>query len=322
MILTPRRIRFLLLSGIFLVSACGHRPHRVEPGPWESAQNKTPVHPEELIIPSYPKPTETPPPPRVEEVPRVALVLGGAGVASFATVGLLKKLQEEKIKIDLIVTTGWPTLFVLGKAFLPSIHELEWFATRLTEKDFYKASIFDERDYASHEKLGKLIEGAFKQREIQDGKIPIVISAANTEFGEAEIFDRGDWREPLLKTMSVPGLFRPYPADADRQSISSLQGLDVDEAHRRGLNVVVAVYMYDDYLRSLSEGEKNADALFRRLYQAQLRKSLGNQLKLAQVRASIELFKAPNDFNAKRTAILAGYREGERVARSLRALVH
>lgn len=320
---SARTVLFLVLANLFL-SACGHHPvHRIEPieKPWETTENKTPVQPpvEESVIPSVPQPAE-PPKPIVGGDQRIALVLGGAGVASFATVGLLKRLQEEKVKIEFIVTTGWPTLFALGRAFLPSLHEMEWFATRLSEKDFYKVALFDgERDFASHEKLGKLIEGTFRQRELQEGKVPVIISTANTDLGDPEIFDRGDWREPLLKTMSVPGLFRPYPAEADRQSISSLQGLDVEEALRRGATIVIAVEMYEDYLRTLGAGKKNADALFRRLYQGQLRKSLASQRKLAQIKASIVLSKAPNDFAAKRAAILAGYQEGDRIVRALKA---
>ncbi len=312
----------LLISGIFLlltIAGCaGPKTIDTQEKPWETQADRTPIQSPQAIVPAYPKASESLAP-AVQGNRSITLVLGGAGVASFATVGLLKRLQEEKITIDSVVTTGWPTLFVLARGFLSTLHEVEWFATRLTEKDFYKTSLF-ESGYASHENLGKLIEGAFRQKEIQESRLRIIISAANTEFGEAEIFDRGDWREPLLKTMSVPGLFRPYPAGADRQSILSLQGLDVEEAKRRGATTVVAVYMYDDYLREIASGKKNAEVLFRRLYQAQLRKSLGAQLRLAQITAKIELFKAPNDFSMKRAAILAGYQEGERIAREFRAL--
>jgi predicted acylesterase/phospholipase RssA len=297
--------------------ACATPPASTTEKPWESNATSTPVKPPDRVVPEYPKTVGESQ--AVKERPKITLVLGGAGVASFATIGILKRLHEARLRPDLIVCTGWPSLFVLAYGFFPSIHEAEWFASRLTEKDFYKASLFDfEKGYASHEKLSKLVENAFKQREIQAASVPIVISTTNTEFADSEIFDRGDWREPLLRTMSVPGLFRPYPSDADRPSISSLQGLDIDEAVRRGAGIVVAVYMYDDYLRMMSKSGKNADALFRKIYQAQLRKGLGLQLARAQIRASIEIFKDPNDFSARRSAILVGYKEAARLVEEIR----
>ena len=314
------RIAFLGAVLLWVVGGCASAPsHRpVDEKPWEDTADRTPVESKDLILPPYPTPAGQVPTPHTER--KVALVLGGAGVASFATVGLLKALQQERVKIDLIVTTGWPTLFVLGKAFLSTIHELEWFATRLNEKDFFKVALFDsEKGFASHERLGTLIESTFHGKEIQDSRVPVVISAANIEYGEPEVFDRGQWKEPLLKAMSVPGLFRPYPAEADRQFISSLHGLDVDEARRRGAEIVVAVYMYDDYLRSLASGKKSADALFRKLYRAQLRVNLGAQLRHADIYGGIELFKSPTDFSAKRRALLAGYEEGLRIAKGLRS---
>jgi len=263
---------------------------------------------------------ETPPEVTRKEVKRVALVLGGAGVASFATVGILKRFQEEGIKVDLIVTTGWPTLFALGYGFMKSVHDVEWFATRLQEKDFYSVGIFDRnKDFASHDELSTLISNAFKQRDLADSRVPVVISAANTELGEPETFDRGEWKAPLLKTMSVPGIYRPYPENGEAGWISSLSGLDVDEAFRRGAEVVVAVEMYDDYFKHVQSGRStNSENLFRKLYLTQLRKDLAKQMKVASVTAKISLGSAPGDFAQKRKAIVAGYKEGVRLAREIR----
>jgi NTE family protein len=260
------------------------------------------------------------PPKRQAELPHVALVLGGAGVASVATVGLLKRFAEEGIKIDYIVTTGWPTLFALAHGFFKTAHDVEWFAMRLNEKDFYNAGLFElNRDYESHDRLSQLIQSSFKQRDLTEAHTPIVISATNTDIGEPEVYDRGDWKEPLLKTMSIPGIYRPYPPGGNAESVSSLRGLDVEEASHRGAKVIVAVQMYDDYFQHLKNSRKdNSDAVFRKLYLAQLTKSLNASVKQAQLNGKVALGKGPGDFAAKRAAILAGYKEGTRLAKELR----
>lgn len=278
-----------------------------------------------------PAPSIEPQPPAVEppvtpvSKKRIGLVLGGAGVASFATVGILKRFQQEGIGVDFIVTTGWPTLFSLGYGFLKSVHDLEWFAMRLQDKDFYAAGFFDSgREFASHDKLSKLVSNAFKQDGIEDSKIPIIISAANIEPGDPDVYERGDWKNPLLKTMSVPGIYRPYPQDSDNKWVSSLQGLDVAEAIKRGPDLIVAVSMYDDYFALLKKNagkKEGTEALFRQLYLTQLRNTIAREFKLAQLTSRIQIDKNPNDFTAKRAAILAGYKEGSRLAREIRRLV-
>lgn len=260
------------------------------------------------------------------EKPKVTLVVGGAGVASFATVGLLKRLREENVDVDTIVATGWPALFALGYGFSRSIHDLEWFAMRIQEKDFFKTSFWDlRRNEANQEQLEQFLAKAFPQQTLEESTTPVVIAATNVENAQPQAYDRGDWREPVLKTMAVPGLFRPYPQqDNGREFIASLRGLDVDEALRRGAQVVVAVEMYDDYLKELGKdlgrGQAGGDKTFRQLYLTQLRSSLKKELALANVSGGIRLGKPPMDLNAKRTAIQAGYNEGKRLARLIKAL--
>ncbi len=308
---------------LLLVAGCAGKKPRVTEVPVPS-QGPPPSSQSTALEPLPPAPVEPQKMAAVDRA-RIGLVLGGAGVASFATVGLLKRLQQEGIKIDFIVSTGWPTLFALGFGFLKSVHDLEWFAMRLQEKDFYVAGLFDvSREYASHDKLSSLIGNAFTQQELDESKIPIVISAANIEPGDPEIFEKGDWKTPLLKTMSVPGIYRPYPQGANTQWISSLQGIDVSEAAHRDADIIIAVAMYDDYFEFLRQKGKKlsgSDQLFRQLYLTQLKSTIGREFKMAQVTSRIDLNKTPNDFTAKRMAIQTGYREGARIAKEIRRLV-
>ncbi len=275
----------------------------------ESPESAVPVTPLEAAKPN-------------REKKKITLVLGGAGIASFATVGLLKRLNEEGIEIETLITTGWPSLFALASGFLRSVHDVEWFAMRLQEKDFYKASKFDPNkgDPAS-EKLSPLIETHFKQKEIEESKFSLIISSANTEGETGDKYDRGDWRTPLLKTMSIPGLFKPYPKNTDLDWIQSLQGIDVEEAKKRGGTLIVAVEMYGDYYDFLKAGNKDSsDGVFRQLYLTSLKKNVARELKEAQIVSHIQLQSSPTNFSQKRLAIFSGYKEGARLAKAIRSL--
>jgi len=304
------------MTAAILATACASTP------PHETPQVQGPPPPPGEVTAPPPQTQPTPEPgARRTERPRITLVVGGAGVASFATVGVLKRLHEEGVSVDMIVATGWPALFALGYGFLKSLHDLEWFAMRLQEKDFYRAGLFDaNKEFAAHDQLSEVIQRSFKQRDLGETRIPVIISSTNTDLGDPEAYDRGDWREPLLKTMSVPGFYRPYPK-GDSAWIQSLQGMDVEEALRRGNRTVVAVEMYGDYFSHVARQKADSsDSVFRRLYIGQMRKSIRRQLKLAQVVGEVSLAKGSGDFSAKRNAILAGYREGAKLARALRSL--
>jgi NTE family protein len=318
------KIRFVvpLVVSLAITAGCASKP-----------VNETPLvgPPAPKPVESVPLPTDVPVTPK-EDAPtrplekrKITLVLGGAGVASFATVGLLKRLIEEHIEVESIVATGWPALFAVGYGFTRSIHDLEWFAMRVQEKDLFRSTFWDlRRQEANQEQLQQFLAKAFGQRDLEESTVPVVIAVTNVETAQPVAYDRGEWREPVLKTMAVPGIFRPYPQEGDREYIASLRGLDVDEALRRGAEVVVAVEMYDDYLqelgKDLNRGQMGGEKTFRQLYLTQLRTSLKRELELANVSGSVRLGKPPMALQAKRAAIQAGYNEGKRLARLIKAL--
>jgi hypothetical protein len=119
-----------------LLSSCAIKRPNTDYSVFEqnSGPNSTPVesaHDNQLEFPMTPGAAATPAEGVGVKKPGITLVLGGAGVASFATVGLLKRLKNEGIKIEMIVASGWPAVFALGNGFMKSVHDLEWFAMRL-----------------------------------------------------------------------------------------------------------------------------------------------------------------------------------------------
>ncbi len=250
-------------------------------------------------------------------IQRVSLVVGGAGVASFATVGLIKKFYEEGIEIEMIVASGWPTLFALGNGFLKSIHDLEWFASRLDKKDFNRMGSIDFRQELDPSTiLPSIILQSFPQTLLNQSKVPVVIAAINTDLGEPDVFGSGEWKEPLLRTIAVPGIYRKFDPERGTGWIEGISALDVREAFRRGSQAVVAVSMYDDYLNHVTS--KRDDELIRRVFAGQLRKSIADAFRLTPFTAQIELKRDPTDYSAKRAAHAAGYREASKLIQKLR----
>ncbi len=267
--------------------------------------------------------TITMPPPDVHPgSPRIALVVGGAGVASYATVGLLKRFHEEGIRLDMIVATGWPALFSVGFGFLRSVHDLEWFAMRLQSKDFESlARLLPGSDPGLYDKISPLILDTFRHRDLSETHLPVYLMTGNTDLGEVGAFDRGDWKVPLLETMSIPGIYRPF-RDDDQDAYRRVEAMGVDEAVRRHADVIIGVGMYTDYVDSVifSGAKEGADA--GRIYGRTVQSNVNEQLRNATFTSRIALGRSPTDFGYKRQALVAGYREGTRLAREIRKLLH
>jgi hypothetical protein len=204
------------------------------------------------------------------------LVLGGVGISSFATIGVLKAFSESKIKINKVITTGWPTLFVLAEGFLGSYHDLEWFSMRLDVEDF--------------------LDSVKKFSDNYPSKKSIYISVCNLENAEPEVFSKGNWKEALKQTFSFPGIYRPY----SKTTTYKVKGLDVEEAIRQGDKKIIAVSMYGDFF---------SDPKAQNVYWSILKKETSADFARAEYRLDIKTLLTPLDYNpkARRQSIRLGY---------------
>lgn len=257
----------------------------------------------------------------LRELPKVTLVLGGVGVSSFATVGLLKRFEQEGVEIQKIVATGWPALFTLGYGFLKSVHDLEWQAMRLSGTEFFDRGFFSfNKDFSDLEAISEWTNSKFAKRDLREAKIPVVLTSTQLGRSSATVFSSGDWKGPLLGAMATPGIYRPYRGTG-RYWVTSIEGVDVKSAVAKG-STVIAVDMYQDYLRFQDKKTvEGSGDVFRKIFLADLRNRIQDNLNKAPISARIELNRDPGDFKAKRQAILAGYREATRLIQELRRSV-
>lgn len=283
MLLLFLRLCAALLFTLLTTSACTSQPVSSANAPRIQASSPdSEVYGPPEPLPSITEPAKEPPKPTPE--PSVTLVLGGVGVASFATIGILKRFQEEGIPINLIVTSGWPTLFTLCYGYLKSIHDVEWFALRLA---------------GNTEKMLSSAERQLPAKDLGETLVPLVISIPTPDSVLSQTYERGNWKIPLSKAFELPK--------------TTLRPLDVSEAVRRGAKKIIAISMYSDYLGSLKGGGKNLSK-----FQKEFRENLETESQLATLSGKIFLNTPPNNFGAKRAAMMAGYREATRLTKLLR----
>jgi NTE family protein len=163
---------------------------------------------------------QTPPPPPsssissvpIRKPPVIGIALGGGAARGFAHIGVLKVLEANQIKPDLIVGTSAGSVIASVYATGISASELQRIAINLDE-----ASITDWANPFSN-KFGGVIKGdalqnhvnkLVKNKPIDQMEIPLGIVATDLKTGDAILFRRGDTGQAVRASSSVPGVFSP-----------------------------------------------------------------------------------------------------------------
>jgi len=142
--------------------------------------------------------------------PRVALVLGGGGARGFAHVGVLRVLEKEKIKVDLVVGTSVGSLIGALYAAEPNTFELEWKSFQLDKEDLFDFSFFAAKTGpVKGEAVQQFLRANIKERRIEDFAIPFIAVATDLNTGEMVLFREGDVIQAVRASVSIPGVFTP-----------------------------------------------------------------------------------------------------------------
>ena len=191
------------------------------------------------------EPGFTAPPPGTQR--RVALVLSGGAARGFAHLGVLRVLEREGWRPDLVVGTSAGAIVGAMYASGLSVAEIETAAATL---DWGVLFDFDPvRSLLGGIGLGVVpgerLEKVLRQQlpvPIERFPIPFAAVAADMEQGEVVALNQGDAARAVLASCAVPGLYAPVRARgrllADGQVVSPLPVLT---ARRLGAVRVLAV---------------------------------------------------------------------------------
>ena len=179
--------KIVVFISLFILSACSI----IETKKSSNESNKTPI---------------------LSKTPVIGLALGGGAARGFAHIGVIKVLEANGIKPNIIVGTSAGS--VIGSIYASGISasELQQIAIDLDE-----ATITDWTNPFVG-KLGGMIKGdalqnkinvLVKNRSIEQMKIPLAIVATDLKTGNPILFQRGDTGQAVRASSSVPGIFMP-----------------------------------------------------------------------------------------------------------------
>ena len=189
-------------------------------------------------------------PPALMKDPIIGLALGGGAARGFAHIGVIKILEANGIKPNVIVGTSAGSLISAIYASGISANELQQIAIDLDE-----ATITDWTNPFSG-KMGGMIKGdalqskinqLVKNRPIEQMKIPLGIVATDLKTGNPILFQRGDTGQAVRASSSVPGIFMPTVIQGKEYVDGGLTSpVPIKFTRNLGADIVIAVNISSD----------------------------------------------------------------------------
>ena len=223
--------------------------------------------------------------PKVQQRPRVGLVLGGGGARGAAHIGILEVLEKLRVPVDCVAGTSMGALVagVYASGLSPAtmrtkLAEADWDDLfrddpPLNEQNFRKKA-FDKRFLPGSETgvgpqgvkgqpgivMGQKIKLFFNtlvrdylgEREIEALPLPLSIIATDIVGGKKVVFRQGSLSEAMRASMSVPGLMAPVETDGKKLVDGGLvDNVPIDEARERcQADVIIAVNVGSPLLKA------------------------------------------------------------------------
>ncbi len=188
--------------------------------------------------------TPPPPPATPSNRPlRIGLALGGGAARGFAHIGVIKALEAQGIKADLIAGTSAGS--VVGSLYATGMTGLQLNRLAL---DLDAASLSDwalpffGRGFLKGVALQQFVEKAVGGRPIEKMNRPLGIVATDLGSGEPILFQRGNTGIAVRASCSVPSVFEPVRIGGrDYVDGGLVSPVPAAFAHKMGADFVIAV---------------------------------------------------------------------------------
>lgn len=191
-------------------------------------------------VPAPPLPV-APATPLPRPAPKIALVLGGGAARGFAHIGVIKALEAQGIKPDIIVGTSVGAVVGALYAAGNSGFELQKIAMEMQESEISDWSLPD-RGVFKGDALQGFVNHAVNNRPLEKLSRQFAVVATDLHSGEMIVFRTGNTGMAVRASSSVPGIFQPVMINGHEYVDGGLTSpVPVRVAKALGADFVIAV---------------------------------------------------------------------------------
>jgi NTE family protein len=210
---------------------------------------------------------------------KIGLALGGGGARGLAHIGVLKVLEREHIKPDIIAGTSVGSIVGGAIASGMTVNELEERVDAFLESDLYRSSelkAMGDAESGAEQRMSRRIQTYFKTKirlaqalfrpgilpskdmeefvdffipdiQIEETVIPFGAVATDLKTGECLFLETGSLRQAIVASSSVPGALPPVEVDGRQLSDGGIIcTVPAGYAVEHGADVVIAVAIDKD----------------------------------------------------------------------------
>ena len=184
--------------------------------------------------------------------PFLGLALGGGGARGFAHIGVLKILEAEGIRPQLMAGTSMGGVISALYAAGLSASEIEEVASRVGNLGnmvkLLDSDLTNLNHVISNEKVREYLAGLFRGKtDFDQLQIPLAVAAVDVMSACDVALYEGDLLEAVSATMALPGIIEPLKKDGMfLVDGGSLNNVPADLVDSMGAEVVIAVDVSPD----------------------------------------------------------------------------
>lgn len=176
-----------------------------------------------------------------QEKPVIALVLGGGASRGFAHIGVIKVLERNDIKPDIIVGTSAGSLVGALYAGGYSAEALEVIALGMEQAHIRDVTLPD-RGFVKGELLQDFVNQYLDNRSIESLPIRFAAVATDLQSGGLKVFNRGNTGMAVRASSAIPGVFQPVKISGrDYVDGGLLSSIPVHVAQKMKPDIIIAV---------------------------------------------------------------------------------
>jgi NTE family protein len=173
--------------------------------------------------------------------PVIALVLGGGASRGFAHVGVIKALEQQGVRPDIVVGTSAGSFVGALYAGGYDAIALEVIALGMEQAQLRDVT-FPDRGFVKGELMQDFINQYLDNRSIEDLPRRYAAVATDLQSGSMMVFNRGNTGMAVRASSSIPGIFQPVSI-AGREYVDGgvLSPVPVRVAKKMKPDIIIAV---------------------------------------------------------------------------------
>jgi len=141
---------------------------------------------------------------------RLAISMRGGGARATGYLGVLKALEEEGIKVDMIIGSSAGAAVGVPYALGIPLDKIIKFTNQINHQRLIGFDSLHDVALWSDQKFESMVEELVGDLMIEDSKFPVYVQLTNMDSMEMEVLSSGPAKKLITATMSFPFLMNPY----------------------------------------------------------------------------------------------------------------